>query len=132
MARYGKPKKPFFLFLSDDDRALRLSSLIAGNKPRLGDYGKAQDIAEYGFVVVDLSNVESSDRLNHMKFADNPLLVKMLGDGLQRSEDLTANEREVTDRINGLAQGLGQTLTSAAEIVITTPISVLNVAVGGN
>ncbi|RUY10723.1 alpha/beta hydrolase, partial [Mesorhizobium sp. M7A.F.Ca.CA.004.12.1.1] len=38
MRRYGKPDKPFILLLSDDDRALRLSGLIAGSRPRVGDY----------------------------------------------------------------------------------------------
>ena len=31
MRRYGKPDRPFFLLLSADDRALRLSSILAGN-----------------------------------------------------------------------------------------------------
>jgi hypothetical protein len=35
----------------------------------------------------------------------------------------------VTDRVNRLTRGLGQTLTSAAEIVVTTPLTVLRVAV---
>ena len=34
MRRYGKPDKPFILLLSDDDRALRLSGLIAGSAAR--------------------------------------------------------------------------------------------------
>ena len=37
MARIGKPKTPFIVLLSGDDRALRVSSIIAGNQPRLGD-----------------------------------------------------------------------------------------------
>ncbi|MBL6430625.1 MAG: alpha/beta hydrolase [Alphaproteobacteria bacterium] len=38
MRRAGKPKKPFILLVSRDDRALRASSLIAGGKQRLGAY----------------------------------------------------------------------------------------------
>src|SRR5690606_4927040 len=38
MRRYGKPDRPFFLILSTDDRALRLSSILAGNE-RVGDFG---------------------------------------------------------------------------------------------
>ncbi|CAH2403599.1 hypothetical protein MES4922_310003 [Mesorhizobium ventifaucium] len=48
MIRYGKPDKPFAILLSGDDRALRLSSLISGDKPRVGDYGDAADLASYG------------------------------------------------------------------------------------
>nr|WP_245260573.1 alpha/beta hydrolase [Mesorhizobium sp. L2C054A000] len=34
MIRYGKPDRPFVILLSADDRALRLSSLLSGDKPR--------------------------------------------------------------------------------------------------
>ena len=104
MRRYGKPDKPFFLMLSDDDRALKLSGMLAGNKPRLGDYKNAADLAEYGVIVVDLSKSKGSDSFNHTKFADNPALVKMLGERL-REDDGFASDREVTDRIKMLQQG---------------------------
>jgi esterase/lipase superfamily enzyme len=103
MRRYGKPVKPFILLLSDDDRALRLSGLIAGWKPRVGDYKNAADLASYGVTVVDLSNVKGTDSFNHTKFADNPELVKMIGQRL-REDDGFASDREVTDRINLLGQ----------------------------
>ncbi|RWE60820.1 MAG: alpha/beta fold hydrolase [Mesorhizobium sp.] len=103
MRRYGKPNKPFILLLSDDDRALRLSGLIAGSRPRVGDYKDAADLADYGVSVVDLSSVKGSDRFNHTKFADNPELVKMIGQRL-REDDGFASDREVTDRISLLGQ----------------------------
>jgi esterase/lipase superfamily enzyme len=105
MRRYGKPDRPFFLMLSSDDRALKLSGIIAGNRPRVGDYGNAADLAEYGVIVVDLSREKGIDRLNHTKFADNPELVKLLGQRL-REDDGYASDREVTDRINMLNQGM--------------------------
>jgi esterase/lipase superfamily enzyme len=104
MRRYGKPARPFFLILSSDDRALRLSGILAGNKPRVGDYGKAEDLADLGVVVVDVSHQEGADSLNHTKFADNPTLVKLLGRRL-REDDGYASDRQVTDRINQLNQG---------------------------
>jgi len=103
MRRYGKPDRPFFLMLSEDDRALRLSGMLAGNK-RVGDYKNAADLAELGVVVVDLSKEKSGDSLNHTKFADNPNLVRMLGQRL-REDDGYATDRQVTDRINMLNQG---------------------------
>lgn len=130
MLRYGKPKKPFVLMLSDDDKALEISRFIAGDKPRLGGYKDAADIAQYGVNVVDLTQVKG-DSLNHTKFAENPVLIKMLGDGLKRDDGLEGDDRQVTDRVNDLTQNFGKTLTSAAEIVITTPVNVLRIAVGG-
>jgi esterase/lipase superfamily enzyme len=104
MRRYGKPDKPFIVLLSDDDRALRLSGLLAGSQPRVGDYKNAAgDLTNYGVTVVDLSGAKGSDRFNHTKFADNPELVKLLGTRL-REDDGFASDREVTDRINLLNQ----------------------------
>lgn len=105
MRRYGKPDKPFILLLSDDDRALRLSGLIAGSRPRVGDYKNAADLAEYGVTVVDLSKAKGGDSFNHTKFADNPALVKELGQRL-RQDDGFASDRDVTDRIQMLSQQL--------------------------
>ena len=103
MRRYGKPNRPFFLLLSADDRALKLSGMLAGNK-RVGDFGDPALLAELGVVAVDVSNEKSGDSLNHTKFADNPELVKLLGRRL-REDDGYASDREVTDRINMLNQG---------------------------
>ncbi|MCV0396890.1 MAG: alpha/beta hydrolase [Rhizobiaceae bacterium] len=131
MARYGTPGKPFFVMVSGDDRALDLSRFIAGNRPRLGgDYADAGQIAELGLIVVDVTSVSGGDSLNHTKFADNPVLVRLLGDRLRDDSSLGADERGVEDRLDTLARGVGQTLASTAEIVITTPVEVLKVAVG--
>jgi esterase/lipase superfamily enzyme len=102
MRRYGKPDKPFIVLLSDDDRALRLSGLLAGSQPRVGDYKNAAgDLTNYGVTVVDLSNAKGVDRFNHTKFADNPNLVKLLGQRL-REDGGFASDREVTDRIDAI------------------------------
>lgn len=129
MARYGKPKKPFLVILSDDDKALQIARRIAGNRPRVGDYGDPQDLAKLGVAVVDLTQI-TGDRLNHTKFAENPVMIRLIGEGLKREEELPENEQQVTQRLNQLTSSFGQTLTSAAEIVVTTPISVLRIAVG--
>lgn len=129
MRRYGVPDKPFIVLTSKNDRALSISGLIAGQRPRLGDYTDSKDIASYGVVVADLSSMSAGDRLNHAKFADNPLMVKLLGERL-RNDQLAASGSEITDRVETLTRGIGQTLVSAAEIVITTPFEVMKIAVG--
>ncbi|MFK0689554.1 alpha/beta hydrolase [Mesorhizobium sp. IMUNJ 23033] len=130
MIRYGKPDKPFAILLSADDRALKLSSIISGDKPRVGDYGNAADLASYGVSVVDLSQTKGGDRLNHAKFADNPMLVQLLGDRLRTPAGLASDEPDPT-QLNNLGQGLGKAVGSVAEIVITTPFKVLTIATGG-
>ena len=130
MRRYGKPDKPFYVFTSANDRALNISGLIAGQRPRVGDYSDAEDIANLGIVVADLSAVKVEGRLNHTKFADNPMLVQMLGERLNTDDRAGPAGDEITQRVNSFAQGLGQTFASAAEIIVTTPVNVVRVAVG--
>ncbi len=130
MIRYGKPDKPFTVLLSGDDRALKLSSIISGSKPRVGDYGNAADLASYGIVVADLTQTKGNDRLNHAKFADNPFLVQLLGERLAVPAGLASEEIDAPP-INTLGKGIGQTVGSAAEIVVTTPFKVLRIVTGG-
>ncbi|WFP73828.1 alpha/beta hydrolase [Mesorhizobium sp. WSM4906] len=130
MIRYGKPDKPFAILLSGDDRALKLSSFISGDKPRVGDYGNAADLASYGVVVADLTNTKGGDRLNHAKFADNPVLVQLLGDRLRTPAALRADEPQGAG-LDNIGQGLGKAVGSVAEVVITTPFKVLTIATGG-
>ena len=130
MMRYGKPDKPFAILLSGDDRALKLSTLISGDKPRVGDYGNASDLSQYGVTVVDLTNTKGADRLNHAKFADNPFLVQLMGDQLRTPAGLASDEADPA-QLDNLGQGLGKAVGSVAEIVITTPFKVLTVATGG-
>lgn len=126
MERYGKPKHPFLVLASSQDRALDISSWVAGDKPRLGDYLNAKDIVDYGVIVVDLSKVRAGDQFDHTTFADNANVIKLLGQGLNE-EDARAlgSDASVTAKVNRFARGLGQTLGSAADIVITTPLEVL-------
>lgn len=131
MLRYGKPDKPFAILLSDDDRALKLSSLISGDKPRVGDYGDAADLASYGVIVVDLTQAKSANSLNHAKFADNPILVQLLGNSLQTPAALASPDPDFDQPVSNLGRGIGQAVGSVADIVITTPFKVLNVVVQG-
>lgn len=121
MERYGKPDKPFVVLLSNDDKALRISSLIAGKEARVGDYSDANELAALGVTVVDLSATASGDKLNHAKFADNPVLVQLLGDRLRMPESLEPTPQQTNERVNELAGGLGQ----AATVIITTPLRII-------
>ncbi|WP_367718687.1 alpha/beta hydrolase [Nitratireductor sp. GISD-1A_MAKvit] len=131
MRRYGVPERPFAILTSRNDRALSLSGFIAGNQPRLGDYRDAKDLTSLGVTVIDVTEVSSGDWLNHTKFAENPILVRLLGERLSAEGEL--NERDddvVRGQIENLVRGLGQTFGTAADIVITTPLTVIDLAVG--
>lgn len=130
MKRYGKPARPFILLLSRDDRALSVSQLISGDRPRLGGYDNTEEIAALGLVVVDLTDVSAGDALNHAKFADNPVMVKLLGESLKRG-DLRRQSRNPNDELGKLAEGLGDTLGETAKIAVTLPGRILEVTLGG-
>jgi esterase/lipase superfamily enzyme len=98
----------------------------------VGDYGDAADLASYGVVVVDLTKAKSGNSLNHAKFADNPILVQLLGNRLQTPAGLASAENDFEQPASNLGRGIGQAVGSVADIIITTPFKVLNVVVEGN
>lgn len=126
--RIGKQNNQFVVLVSRDDRALQVSSIIAGNRPRVGDYDKDGDLAALGVTVVDISGLSSGDRLNHARFADNPVFIQLLGQRLNDGNDF-GDGNIISQRIGGLTRGIGQTIGSAAEIIITTPFEVMSVVV---
>jgi esterase/lipase superfamily enzyme len=123
---YGPPDRPFIVVTSARDRALNISGFIAGRR-RAGDYVDAKDMASYGVIVADLSDVGAGGSLNHTTFAENPVIVRMLGARLTDADALGETESELTDSITRLAAGVGQTVSSAAAVVITTPAAVFRV-----
>ncbi|MCB1419206.1 MAG: alpha/beta fold hydrolase, partial [Notoacmeibacter sp.] len=129
MARYGTPARPFFILMSRDDKALRLSQFIAGNKPRLGDYSDTEDLAKLGVIVVDLTSVGNADRLNHTKFAQNPALVRLLGERLRQGENFNPQRVSAEDGLLTLTAGVGAAVTGTARVIITTPRKVFSTAV---
>jgi esterase/lipase superfamily enzyme len=78
-----------------------------------------------------MSDLKAGDRLNHAKFADNPLIVRLLGKQLADPNAFEGTSTDVSDAISLVARGLGRAVGSAAELVITAPGSILKVAVGG-
>lgn len=83
-------------------------------------------------IVADLTQARSGDRLNHAKFADNPFLVQLLGEGLRSNAGLAAAESgDLGSPMSTIGKDIGQAVGSVADIVITTPFKVLSIATGG-
>ncbi|MBX3531923.1 MAG: alpha/beta hydrolase [Rhizobiaceae bacterium] len=121
MARIGKPRSPYIVLLSEDDRALRVSSIVAGNQPRLGDYKKASDLADYGVSVIDMSKQKGNTGSNHHKFAENTLLLRLLGQRMSDPSSFDGGERTITDRISDYAKGLNDQMTRATNSALSAP-----------
>ncbi len=103
------------LFVSRNDRALRLSRRLAGRVDRVGqidtrnvDYYRA--LERSGIVVFDLSGHRGEDRLNHSKFAQSPEIVRLIGKRLVAGQTITDSDASLGESLGISAIGLGQAI----------------------
>ncbi len=84
---FGKIQHPFYVILSRDDKALGISSFIAGGQNRVGNATDSSELTALGATVIDLSDVQSNDPVNHGKFMElatiGPELRAVLASGVQ-------------------------------------------------
>lgn len=126
------PNKPkFTLFVSRDDRALSISRRISGNVERLGQIDPTQEpyrtnLEKAGITVLDLTALQTGDRLNHGKFAESPEVVKLLGNRLIAGQTVTDSDIGLGERVGAVALGTAQTVGSAASIAVSTPILIFD------
>ncbi len=85
-----KEKKNFFVLVSEDDAALRVSQRLSGGISRLGNT-PASELGDLGVTVVDLSSVDDSQAGSHSKYAGSPEIVKLIGQGLSDNKLNVAN-----------------------------------------
>jgi esterase/lipase superfamily enzyme len=123
MARVKRPGRPIFVITSADDKALGLSSRIAGNMPRVGDDPNDAEIARMGVVVVDVTKLKAGDSNNHAKFADNAALVRLIGEYVEAPEQFAGSSEEITARVRQIAGVPEQ--GGKAGIVFTSPERVI-------
>ena len=83
LARIGKSAR-ISVFAAADDRALSLSSTLAGDRQRVGalnldDPKQREEIALLGVRVYDLTASQGADIFRHGTFAEAPQVVKAIG-----------------------------------------------------
>ena len=128
------PKHPHFtLFVSRDDRALGLSRRISGDIDRLGQVDPTvepyrTEFEKAGITVLDLTALKSGDSLNHGKFAESPEVVRLIGNRLIDGQTVTDQDVGIGDRIGAVALGAAQTVSGAASVAVSAPISVFDPA----
>lgn len=118
MRRIGKPRKPFVIILSKDDRALGLSKFIAGDKDRLGAYADHDELTALGAIVIDLSDVETDDMSNHGKFAEIAEIAPQLKQVLAKGIGPDKRGGKVRREVAGLAIG-----------ALSAPVSILSLPI---
>ena len=114
MRRFGKPRKPFYIILSTDDRALFLSKAIAGGVTRVGDNPDVAELAAQGATVIDLSDLKGTDSTNHDKFAQLAAVAPQLQGVLARG--VPSDHR---------ASDVGQTAVSGVGAIVSLPLTIL-------
>ncbi|MCC7274121.1 MAG: alpha/beta hydrolase [Alphaproteobacteria bacterium] len=127
----GSDRPKFTLFVSQDDRALRLSRRISGGIDRLGQMDPTAEpyrsaLEKSGITVIDLTALESGDRMNHGKFASSPEIVRLIGQRLVTGQTITDSDVGLGARIGGVAMGAAQSVGSAAAIAVTAPIAIFD------
>lgn len=129
------PKRPHItLFVSRNDRALRVSRLLSGRMTRLGavDITKEPYVSQLeaatGITVLDLSALQNGDRLNHSKFATSPEVVQLMGERLIAGQPVTDSSLGGSTALGATTLGAGQVLGSAAGAVLTAPILIFESA----
>ena len=74
---------PWFIFVSTHDRALRAASFLRGQQARLGSLVDPAALAGLDVTVIDMSDVEGGDALNHSVVASSPVMISLV-QGLSR------------------------------------------------
>jgi esterase/lipase superfamily enzyme len=130
-AALGRDKPHFTLFVSQNDRALRVSRRIAGSIDRLGQIDptspvNSKALENLGITVIDLTKLRTGDPLNHGKFASSPEVVKLIGTRLLAGQQITESDFGLGDAIGAVALGAAETVGSAASVAVSTPIAVFD------
>jgi esterase/lipase superfamily enzyme len=131
IAEIGVNRPPITIFVSQDDEALAWSSRFWGDVPRLGAVDPEQEpyrteLERAHVNVIDLTNVKSSDRLNHAKFAQSPEIVEAIGFQLANGQTLSDNKGGLGERIGQMANGANSTFSTAAGVLVATPVALVD------
>lgn len=126
----GPARPKFTIFVSRNDRALEISTLLSGGVDRVGavDYTRepyrTQIQQTAGVSVVDLSDLSGGDALNHAKFADSPEVVQLLGRVVD-GQRLDGEKSGLGDGLQVVAVGGIRIVGGLAEAVVRAPVAIL-------
>lgn len=124
-----RPK--FTLFVSQDDRALAFSRRVWGSTARLGaidpdsePYRSELEAAK--ITVLNLTKLRTGDKLNHGKFAESPEVVKLIGSRLVEGQPITDSRVGFGDRVIQATGSAAAAVGTAAGLVVSAPIAVVD------
>jgi esterase/lipase superfamily enzyme len=123
----GGKHAPITLFVSQDDRALSISQLVAGDEPRLGAVDALNEpykdiLARAHVNVVDLTKVASDDSINHSKFASGDV-VHAIGARLATGQALNDSRSNLGETIGAIAINATGAVGKTAATVVAAPFN---------
>jgi esterase/lipase superfamily enzyme len=115
-------KTPLTVFVSKDDKALRLSSFLRGGRQRVGRLDVDKEIVEeaaasYRVRVIDVTSLKAIDELGHDRYAELASLGPQLA--------------ILDQRPNSPSGEVGAFVFNAATSVISSPLRLARGVVGG-
>lgn len=127
----GKPRPEFIVFVSQDDKALAISSVLGGSISRLGAINPETDpyrkmLEAENINVIDLTKLSSGDPFNHNKFAESPEVVRAIGTRLAAGDSVTSNNASIGERIGLITTGAASAVGQTTGLLISAPISVVD------
>ncbi|MEM6589561.1 MAG: alpha/beta fold hydrolase [Pseudomonadota bacterium] len=82
----GTLPDPFLIFVSRQDRALNLSALLTGFKPRLGVVDNRDQLRDLDVQVIDFTELADGRALDHSVPVTSPVAIKVLKGMVEQSE----------------------------------------------
>jgi esterase/lipase superfamily enzyme len=115
----GKLPRPMTVLVSGDDKALALSTMLAGDVDRAGrvtaDDARAIAAAErYNLKVVDLTAVDDGDGNHHSKYSKSAAVIDAIGKKLKGQTPATQTQ-----------VGLVTAVTNAGDSLLKVPAAIL-------
>ncbi|MGV1793688.1 alpha/beta hydrolase [Rhizobium sp. A37_96] len=125
----GEPRPKFTIFVSQDDRALAVSSFITGNVSRLGAIDPSKEpyrsrLEKAGVTAIDLTKVKTGDSLHHGKFAESPEIVQLIGQRLMTGQTLTDSNITIGEGVAAVVGGTVRTVGTVAGAVAAAPLTI--------
>ncbi len=114
-----KLPEPFFIFSSEKDKALRLSSFITGQPDRLGNIRDLTPVSDLKVTVLDTTQFSTGS--GHLNVGESPALIAMM-DQVRNVESALDQDRAGRP---GLLPGVVLTARAATEIVLS-PVKALD------
>ena len=130
VSRLGQPRPRLTLFVSRDDKALDLSKMIAGDVERVGAIDPniepwKSTLEKENVTVFDLTDVKTSDRLAHGKYAADGDVVRLIGSRLVAGQPISDSRVGLGDRVGGVVSGTFGAVGGVAGAVVGAPFTVI-------